>query len=366
MDLHVINFNPLILGIFFTSIYCFIIAIFVIVYPDFKFPDVFVVLFLFFESLWLALGGVAAMNFGNISQLFLFKLSLLVYFFTILNLNFFFILCITPDFKLRYYHYLNLIGPAAAILLFFFEDYSSFTGDFLSLYYFSSDRMLLPAFSSLTLLFYFVYTLYCIIKIYRMFSIEFSNARKIIIWFALLNLGLTVLWVIDKIFTLKYLWHLYFISGCFPIIGSYLAIKYPNYLHMLQEILRPEKYIRSRINNIDPETALDELNTFMQSERPHLNSEINLAVLAERLDYSPHQFSELLNVHLRKNFSSFINYYRVMEAKGKIIAEPDAVMIKIAHDVGFESLASFNRAFKKETGETPTSYKKRIKEILPN
>ena len=317
MELDLTNFNPVIFGIFFTSVYCFIGSIFVYIYPGSKFQEIFAVLFLFFESVWLGLGGVAALEFQSISPVFLFKLSLLVYFFTILSISFYFIIIVTPDFTLKPYHYLNIIGPILAVLLFFIEDYSSYTGDFLSLYYFGSDKMLLPAITSLTLFFYFFYMLYRIIKLYRGHRGEFSSVWRAFVVFILLNVVLTVLWMIDKIFSMRYLWHLYFISGCFPIIGSYLAIKYPKYVHMLVEMSSPKKYLKTKISNIDPDIAIEELITFMSNEKPFLNSGITLAGLASELDYTPHQLSELLNVHMQKNFFSFINHYRIEGVKGK-------------------------------------------------
>lgn len=52
---------------------------------------------------------------------------------------------------------------------------------------------------------------------------------------------------------------------------------------------------------------------------------------------------------------------RIEESKQMLIAEDkdQPKILAIAYDVGFNNLGSFNRAFKRHTGKTPTEYKKR-------
>ena len=60
---------------------------------------------------------------------------------------------------------------------------------------------------------------------------------------------------------------------------------------------------------------------------------------------------------MNTNFFDFVNKCRVEAAKPKIIANEDTVL-KIAMDVGFNARSSFYKVFKKETGETPTEFRK--------
>ena len=62
-----------------------------------------------------------------------------------------------------------------------------------------------------------------------------------------------------------------------------------------------------------------------------------------------------------RNFAAFLNRYRIEEAKAAL-ADPgqaEVPILTIAMDAGFQSLAPFNRAFKAETGLTPTAYRRR-------
>lgn len=74
-----------------------------------------------------------------------------------------------------------------------------------------------------------------------------------------------------------------------------------------------------------------------------------------------HQLRALINGELgHRNFSAFLNAYRLTEAK-RLLADPEQArrqVLQIALDVGFGSIAPFNRAFKEATGRTPTEFRK--------
>ena len=60
------------------------------------------------------------------------------------------------------------------------------------------------------------------------------------------------------------------------------------------------------------------------------------------------------------NFNSFLNHYRIGEAQRIIREEPHLNFQEIAFRLGYQSVATFNRAFKKETGQTPTGFRASI------
>jgi len=69
-----------------------------------------------------------------------------------------------------------------------------------------------------------------------------------------------------------------------------------------------------------------------------------------------------------RNFNAFINHYRLEEAKAAL-ADPgqrDVPVLTIAMDAGFQSLGPFNRAFKAETGQTPTEFRRLMREVPPS
>jgi AraC-like DNA-binding protein len=84
-------------------------------------------------------------------------------------------------------------------------------------------------------------------------------------------------------------------------------------------------------------------------------------VLAARLGAPEYRLRRLINQRLaHRNFSSFINGYRLTEARAAL-ADPtqaEVPILTIALDAGFQSIGPFNRAFKAETGMTPSEFRR--------
>lgn len=97
---------------------------------------------------------------------------------------------------------------------------------------------------------------------------------------------------------------------------------------------------------------------WMETERPYLLPELTLNGLAAQVQVSPTTLSRILNTSLDKNFNDFINAYRVEEVKRKIRSEEFAhlSLLGIAFESGFSSKATFNRAFKKFSGQSPSDF----------
>src|SRR5690606_41905073 len=77
--------------------------------------------------------------------------------------------------------------------------------------------------------------------------------------------------------------------------------------------------------------------------------------------FRSHHLSQVINVSQERSFFDFINRYRIDHAKG-LLSDPARAgnILEIALASGFNSKASFNRVFKKETGMTPSAFKKRL------
>ena len=99
----------------------------------------------------------------------------------------------------------------------------------------------------------------------------------------------------------------------------------------------------------------------MSNEKPYLTSTLTLKELAERLDLNPRILSRVINERKNQNFFDFINGYRIDDAK-MILSNPakrKMTILEVLYGVGFNSKSVFNTTFKKNTGVTPTEYRKR-------
>jgi len=102
-------------------------------------------------------------------------------------------------------------------------------------------------------------------------------------------------------------------------------------------------------------TIVQRLERAMQQERPFLDPELSLQKLADQLDVKPYLLTQALNGVLQKTFTDYINEHRVQEAI-RLLQQPDYAhytLLAIGYEAGFNSKASFNRIFKKVTGQSP-------------
>lgn len=117
-------------------------------------------------------------------------------------------------------------------------------------------------------------------------------------------------------------------------------------------------YAESTLKNIDKSVVLTKLDNLMKQDKLYTLETLNLAVLSEQLELSPHQLSELINTEFQQGFSRYIREYRIDEAKRMLIAEPNVSVLAIGLAVGFNSQSNFYAAFRDIANMTPGQYRK--------
>ncbi len=121
-----------------------------------------------------------------------------------------------------------------------------------------------------------------------------------------------------------------------------------------------KKYQKSSLKSVTSQSYLNQLLDFMETEKPYRQSNITIQELAVLIQIPKHHLSQIINDQLNKNFYDFINQYRVAEAQ-LLLVDPKfkhLTNLAIAEEAGFNSKATFNAVFKKQTGQTPSEYVK--------
>ncbi|WP_424001449.1 helix-turn-helix domain-containing protein [Maribacter sp. IgM3_T14_3] len=127
-----------------------------------------------------------------------------------------------------------------------------------------------------------------------------------------------------------------------------------------EPILGKESYKNSGLDNDASEQILKKLLKYVETEKPFLDENLSLSKLAQLLDITPNQLSQVINQKTNSNFFNFINSYRVVEVMSKLKNPSYAryTILAIAFESGFRSKASFNKIFKQQVGKTPSQYQK--------
>ena len=105
-----------------------------------------------------------------------------------------------------------------------------------------------------------------------------------------------------------------------------------------------------------------QLKALMAAEKPYLDPSLTIRSLAEIMGIPSNHLSQLLSEGFDKNFSEFVNTYRLEAFKSKA-ADPSQqhlTLIALAYDSGFNSKTVFNTFFKKMMGVTPKAYWKEV------
>lgn len=105
------------------------------------------------------------------------------------------------------------------------------------------------------------------------------------------------------------------------------------------------------------------LTSALNNDRLYADSDLSLRDLSDVTGATKHHISETLSQHLDVNFFDFVNRCRVDEAK-RLLVETDETVLAIGYEVGFNSRSTFNEAFKKHGGSTPSAYRTAEREEL--
>jgi AraC-like DNA-binding protein len=219
------------------------------------------------------------------------------------------------------------------------------------------------------------------LKYRRWLPTEFSNTGRLtLLWMrnflwlfvlsCLLNLLFTVLGIfIDDFSYGEFYWELLIRA----IIVYYLGISGYGYsqqqkIHFTEAALHAEPLpIAPAVNQPatpELEPVRQKLLHCITEQRPYLEPELTLAQLAAMLQLSPAAVSQTINTCFGKNFNDFINSYRVEAVIQSLRADEHhtQTLLGIAYNSGFNSKATFNRVFKKNTGRSPREF---IEQELP-
>ena len=134
-------------------------------------------------------------------------------------------------------------------------------------------------------------------------------------------------------------------------------------MKLVSDIILENKNIELQsLNKKEYNSEIIKLKNYMIDKKPFLNPYVTIQEISKDLQIPTRELSILINHTLGQHFFDFVNTYRIENAK-KILkdhAKSKETILEILYEVGFNSKSSFNTAFKKHTGFTPTEYRKTL------
>lgn len=190
-------------------------------------------------------------------------------------------------------------------------------------------------------------------------------------WLQTLLIINMVIWVVVWACTLApffeidiaYQW-IYLLVSLFIYVLGYTSLRQPDiFAASVAPVAAKDatpKYGDNRLPDDLREQILLTIEQYMREQAPWRSNNLTLAQLAEGTGLSSHHISQVLNDHHGQSFNDYLNQYRV-NALCAMLSEPqNQNLLDLAMSCGFSSKSSFNAIFKKQTGKTPSEYRKSV------
>lgn len=140
-----------------------------------------------------------------------------------------------------------------------------------------------------------------------------------------------------------------------------------DFLRYQPQLMAPQAPVEDATHEVVESTmkASDELKEWrskvaalVADQYLYQDPELSLSQLARELNTNPSFLSRIINQGFGMNFNDYINQQRVAEVVGRLEKGDQSrfTIMSMAYDAGFNSKATFNRAFRKFTGKNPSDY----------
>lgn len=150
----------------------------------------------------------------------------------------------------------------------------------------------------------------------------------------------------------------YLLVSLFIYIIGYISLRQPDIFAAIKE--SGLKYGDNRLPDDLRKQILAALENHMHEHAPWRASSFTLAQLAEVTGIASHHISQVLNDHLGQPFNDYLNQFRINAVCQRLREPHSQNLLDLALECGFSSKSSFNAAFKKYTGKTPSEYRKEV------
>ncbi len=108
--------------------------------------------------------------------------------------------------------------------------------------------------------------------------------------------------------------------------------------------------------NFSNEYVIEKINRYIVEEKAFLNPTLKIWDIVENTGINRSYISQTINSEYNYSFNHYINKLRIEMACYKLKENNHLCIESIAYECGFNSLPTFNRAFKKFTGTLPSKY----------
>lgn len=195
-------------------------------------------------------------------------------------------------------------------------------------------------------------------KLFKKYLWKEDRLTSIEIWILSVFIGNALIWIVYNVVDYRSY-----------IVGA-LSFTFILYLLVLQLLFNKKKdyilfkkqgkYGDKKIDELEAGELTKKLRQVMIEQKLYKDPNLKLPEVAKKLNMLPHRLSQLINDNLSTSFSSFVNEYRINEAK-KLLKSNDKFSLEaIGYECGFNSKSTFYSTFNKFTRTTPAKFQSEL------
>ncbi|WP_373548098.1 helix-turn-helix domain-containing protein [Haliscomenobacter sp.] len=180
------------------------------------------------------------------------------------------------------------------------------------------------------------------------------------------DLWMASIYLINVLIFAAFLWAFW---GGLPYISAAITFSFALYVSIFILLNRTKnddlfpsasRHNTKKLSDEEAKVWLNNLEQLMGDKQIFRNPNLKLQDLAQELRLTTHQLSQFLNDNLGKNFTQFINEYRINEACKLLETDTLLSVEGIGDEVGFNSKSTFFTTFKKIKGVTPAKFRQHL------
>lgn len=212
---------------------------------------------------------------------------------------------------------------------------------------------------------YVVAALVCVRRYRRRLLQRRADADRLLLhWLDALSIGQIVIWCIAAVATTIHIpgidyYLIYGAVAAWVCVIGWFSLGQPPTVSESANSDEPE--VADDPADSDPRFSAVEsrLKQLMADEALYREPALTIGQVAKRSGYPEYLVSAVINRRLGGNFWEYINRHRVEAARICLARTDDGrTVLDIAYDCGFTSKSTFNAAFKRQVGQTPSAYRR--------
>ncbi len=192
-----------------------------------------------------------------------------------------------------------------------------------------------------------------------------SSAYRFIKRFTSVFLGYWIIQLTGLVVITLVQYYIFYIDYTLALINAFfiqfLAYKMSKGIDLTLTVQGRMKYEGSKLSEEGHKVLVDGIISLVQ-QQVYLDSELNMQKFANMLNINKSYLSQVINKEFGCGFPEFINEKRINHAT-LLMSDPDYMntkLLAIALDSGFNNKTSFNRAFTRQMGQSPSEFRKEL------